>query len=1036
MKLKTAVISVVVSAALVGGAGYGAYYAMNGQKKPVQVVPVANINNSYWGDGGDSIYGSITSQVAQIVNLNEEYSIDEIFVEEGDQVKEGDPLFSYDMTLPELELEMEQLTLQTKELTLTKLEKDLEKYKRGDVDDNASLDDMDDSYSTSGDVEPVSEDPSGAAEAQSPNGQSSETAGQEDAGGDDLIEEPLDGGTDGQTDSQPAQGGLQVEGVEVVPESEEEGFTIIDSVVSYEQLVAAIDALFTAYGDDLKPEEVGSAIDDAVAYFRKNLANERVTTVADDNGEAKEHREYEIRDEVRSALGEEDTSKFQEYIKKLDAYQVRYVEMLIQDADARKETLGRDAFQEALSTIKEEYDLLATSLQEKVGNLSVLQELEAYEPGVVASDDEFLEDAQDVNELEAGETENESGEETNAEEETGESESESETEQAYTVTCRLPGGEKTEAFKPGDTVKLTAPTADLMMIFQGWTLETSGGDPAEIEGADLSSETIEFIMPPYDVVAVPAYKPNGDRIDKYVGNFLNMAEDITSENAVKESEYFNMFENAIKFYQSWLAIPDGATPEEVMDGTAIGTMESYTLKQIITDYLKEKAGDAAENESENETQEGEDQPNGGSDRVTVELLQKTYEKLCKDYVLVLYKSVNSNPSNIDKEVLDRALAAYGNLGDNWKKALETQWKADAENTAGRGIEDSLKAFVVLQKFQDYQARKDSISEEARKALLQELLTAYNGLTDAQKAIVSSDQEFVNDVLNAAAIPSEPETEPSTEMPVQDPEDPGDFDDGGWDDGWDDGDFDGGYTASELREMIEAKEREIKECKLDIRESELTVSQKQRIVDGKIVKSTMDGTVISIGNPDGESDNDYFAKIANEAGLYAQGAMNELALEQIKVGDTISGMQTDTGVSFTAVIKEISEYPDPNGGNMYYGSGNSNASYYPFYAKLDNTDDIEEGEAEIQLSESMSNDFDTIYLDKSFVRTGNDGKSYVYKQGEDGTLTKQYVTTGKVIYSFAVEIVSGLTLEDKIAFPYGKNVVEGAPTKEVDMLEYV
>lgn len=34
-------------------------------------------------------------------------------------------------------------------------------------------------------------------------------------------------------------------------------------------------------------------------------------------------------------------------------------------------------------------------------------------------------------------------------------------------------------------------------------------------------------------------------------------------------------------------------------------------------------------------------------------------------------------------------------------------------------------------------------------------------------------------------------------------------------------------------------------------------------------------------------------------------------------------------------------------------------------------------------------------------------------------------TGRTVYGSAVEIKSGLTEDDRIAFPYGKNAVEGA-----------
>ena len=41
-------------------------------------------------------------------------------------------------------------------------------------------------------------------------------------------------------------------------------------------------------------------------------------------------------------------------------------------------------------------------------------------------------------------------------------------------------------------------------------------------------------------------------------------------------------------------------------------------------------------------------------------------------------------------------------------------------------------------------------------------------------------------------------------------------------------------------------------------------------------------------------------------------------------------------------------------------------------------------------------------------------------------------TGKIMYG-SVEIKSGLDMEDEIAFPYGKNVKDGAKTETVDSL---
>ena len=68
--------------------------------------------------------------------------------------------------------------------------------------------------------------------------------------------------------------------------------------------------------------------------------------------------------------------------------------------------------------------------------------------------------------------------------------------------------------------------------------------------------------------------------------------------------------------------------------------------------------------------------------------------------------------------------------------------------------------------------------------------------------------------------------------------------------------------------------------------------------------------------------------------------------------------------------------------------------------------------------------DAIYLQKAYIRTEG-RQSYVYKEGKNGRLTKQYIKTGETIYGQYVEVLSGITMDDNLAFPYGKNVKEGA-----------
>lgn len=73
----------------------------------------------------------------------------------------------------------------------------------------------------------------------------------------------------------------------------------------------------------------------------------------------------------------------------------------------------------------------------------------------------------------------------------------------------------------------------------------------------------------------------------------------------------------------------------------------------------------------------------------------------------------------------------------------------------------------------------------------------------------------------------------------------------------------------------------------------------------------------------------------------------------------------------------------------------------------------------------------LYISQEYVKDEN-GQSYVYKE-ENGKLVKQKVKTGKSLWGSYIEIKSGITESDYIAFPYG--VSEGEKVKESDDIAY-
>lgn len=89
-----------------------------------------------WGESS-SLEGIITSNVSQKVQLSGNQIVQEVFVQEGQEVKEGTPLLSYDMTLVHINLETEKLNNQQLQIKKKGLEDTLAKIKKKKVTNTA-----------------------------------------------------------------------------------------------------------------------------------------------------------------------------------------------------------------------------------------------------------------------------------------------------------------------------------------------------------------------------------------------------------------------------------------------------------------------------------------------------------------------------------------------------------------------------------------------------------------------------------------------------------------------------------------------------------------------------------------------------------------------------------------------------------------------------------------------------------------------------------------------------------------------------------
>lgn len=236
----------------------------------------------------------------------------------------------------------------------------------------------------------------------------------------------------------------------------------------------------------------------------------------------------------------------------------------------------------------------------------------------------------------------------------------------------------------------------------------------------------------------------------------------------------------------------------------------------------------------------------------------------------------------------------------------------------------------------------------------------------------------------------------------------------------------GFTIEELVKKIPEKESELRSLDIQKRQQQLQLQKLQDTVSDGIVYAEVDGVVKTAADPsEYQNDGSPFLVVSGDEGLYVSGTISELLLEDVKPGTVVTANSWESGMTFEATITEISDYP--TGGNSW-GNGNPNVSYYEYTAYIEDSSALRNGEyVDLSISTNQS-ETGGLYIEKAYVREEN-GKSYCMIADENDKLKKQYVVTGKTVYGSAIEIKSGLSEEDRIAFPYGKNAVEGAAVKD-------
>ena len=245
------------------------------------------------------------------------------------------------------------------------------------------------------------------------------------------------------------------------------------------------------------------------------------------------------------------------------------------------------------------------------------------------------------------------------------------------------------------------------------------------------------------------------------------------------------------------------------------------------------------------------------------------------------------------------------------------------------------------------------------------------------------------------------------------------------------DYSSGYTSKQIAQMRQEQEKKIQDLLLDIKMADAAYKIMQTELSDGTVEAEIDGQVISVlTEEEARESKQPVVKVSGGGGFYIQGVIGELQKETVRVGQEVTVNDWNTGGTYTGTIESVGDFPSLRDG--WTGIGNPNSSYYPFTVFVDGSADLQ-ADRYVSVQYTAGTGEAGIYLQNPFLRTEN-GESYVYVQGSGGKLEKRTVTVGKSLWGNYTEILSGLTEEDLIAFPYGKTVKDGAPAVEGDLAD--
>ena len=236
---------------------------------------------------------------------------------------------------------------------------------------------------------------------------------------------------------------------------------------------------------------------------------------------------------------------------------------------------------------------------------------------------------------------------------------------------------------------------------------------------------------------------------------------------------------------------------------------------------------------------------------------------------------------------------------------------------------------------------------------------------------------------------------------------------------------GGMSKAERLALVESLTEQIRDAEHTYKQLEHDIELLTVSAQSGTVTSTIDGVVSKV-DPAAKAGTTLLEIRGGSGKSYISCMLGETDLNKYPIGTELTGFSYDVGENVTAVVTYVSPMPVTE---SYNNGGNPNSSGYTMLLEV-------QGDVELNLFSYVEfTSFEplsrtgAIYLYEAFVRE-IEGQDCIFV-ARDGILKKVQVHTGRRTMEYIELVGSDLKREDYIAFPYDKNVRDGASVVVTD-----